>query len=345
MKKSLTRLMSIALVFMLCSAVHAAQQEPIIIKFTTYMPSTARATEGLKYFAEELEKRTSGRVKVNMYWSQSLVKVLDTIDAIKTGLADAGQIVPSYTPDKMPLAAVAGAPFCMKGYWAGHKAFYDLYNDPDFPAYHDEFTKNNLLILWSYGGSDIDFLSTKPLRGVDDLKGKKVRSPAHGYNVLFSTLGWVPVSIRWEGLYEGLMRGTVDAALTYPALSIDYKFVEVAKHHTKNRFGNSGGGYVVFSLKLFESLPKDIQKIILDLRLDAFKKEAEAMERVVQDGFSEMEKRSDITLYKWSDAEVAKLMSPVDEAIDKYLTTIEKKGHPAKETFKRFQQHQAKYLK
>ena len=343
MKKSLTIITCLALVFMSFNTV-LAENKPIIIKYAYYIPSTSSSAEAIKYFAEEVEKRTGGRVKVKIYWSQSLVKFKDAIDAVGTGLADAAAIAPAYAPAKLPLASVASAPFCMKNYYTGHTAFVDLYNDSDYSALRDEFKGANMVLLSSFAGSSIDFIAKNPINGVDDLKGIKIRSPAFPYNDLYSNLGWIPVSVSWPSVYEALMRGTIGAATTYPNSSIEFKFVEVAKHHTNNRFGNSGGGCEVINLKLFNSLPDDIQKIIKQIGAESIKVQAEVFDEAVENAFLEMEKLG-VTFHRWSDEEVKKMMDAVAPATDKFLSSLEKKGHPAKETFKRFQQHQAKYLK
>ena len=343
MKKILTLVFALVLVFMFCNAVYA-EQKPVVLKFAHFLRAKSVFSEDARYFAEEVEKRTNGRVKFEMYWSQSLVKVKDGISAVKTGLADLAAITPAYTPDLMPLASMAGAPFCMTNYYSGHLGFMDLYNDPDYSAFREEFTNNNMILLGSWGGCIIEIISKESLTGIDSLKGKKVRLQAAPYSPLYTSLGWVPVALSPMESYEALQRGTMDAAGTYPMLSLGYKFIEVAKHHTQNRFGNSGGVYTVMNRKAFNKLSPDIQKIMQEVGYEAIKHQAAAYEKAETASYAAMAKAG-VTLHTWNKAEMARFKALIPAATEKFLDGLEKRGHPAKATFKRFQMHQAKYLK
>jgi TRAP-type C4-dicarboxylate transport system substrate-binding protein len=343
MKKILTLVIALVLAFTFCHAVYA-EQKPVKLKFAHFLRAKGVFSEDPRYFAEEVEKRSKGRVKFEMYWSQSLVKAKDAISAVKTGLVDVAAITPAYTPDLMPLASMAGAPFCMTNYYSGHMGFMDLFNDPDYSAFREEFTKNNMIMLGSWGGCIIEVISKEPVDSIDSLKGKKVRLQAAPYSPLYTSLGWVPVALSPMESYEALQRGTMDAAGTYPMLSLGYKFIEVAKHHTENRFGNSGGVYTVINKKVFDKLPQDIQKIMRAVGYEAVKHQAAAYEKAESASYGAMAKAG-VTLHKWSDAEMAKFRSEIPAATEKFLDGLEKRGHPAKATFKRFHMHQAKYLK
>jgi TRAP-type C4-dicarboxylate transport system substrate-binding protein len=343
MKKCVSTIIVIGFVFMSFSVLHA-EQKPIVLKFAHFTRDKSVFSEDVRYFVKEVKKRTDGRVDFQIYWSQSLVKAKDAISAVDTGLADVAAITPAYTPDLMPLSSVAAAPFCMKNYYSGHTGFMDLYYDSDYSAFREEFANNNMVLLFSWGGCIIEIISKEPVNNIDSLKGKKVRLQAAPYSPLYTDLGWVPVALSPMETYEALMRGTMDAAGTYPMLSLGYKFIEVAKHHTNNRFGNSGGVFIVINRKVFNKLPKDVHNIMKKVGYEAVKHQADAYEKAETASYEAMAKAG-VTLYKWTAEEMAKFESAIPAATEKFLNGLEEKGHPAKATFKRFQQHQEKYLK
>jgi TRAP-type C4-dicarboxylate transport system substrate-binding protein len=343
MKKYLSIITVIGFVFMVCGVVYA-EQKTVVLKFAHFLRDKNVFSEGDRYFVEEVEKRTDGRVEFKIYWSQSLVKAKDAISAVNTGLADVAAITPAYTPDLMPLASLAAAPFCMLNYYSGHTGFMDLYYDPDYSAFRDEFTNNNMVLLYSWGGCIIEIISKEPINNIASLKDKKVRLQAAPYSPLYTDLGWVPVALSPMESYEALMRGTMDAAGTYPMLSLGYKYIEVAKHHTNNRFGNSGGVFVVINRKAFNKLSKDVHKIMQEVGYEAVKHQANAYDKAETASYEAMTKAG-VTLYTWNEEEMAKFKSAIPAATEKFLTGLEDKGHPANATFKRFQQHQEKYLK
>src|SRR4030042_3493069 len=52
----------------------------------------------------EIEKQTSGRVKITHYWSESLGKGRDQFNMVKNGLADMSDFPGAYTPGKFLLS-------------------------------------------------------------------------------------------------------------------------------------------------------------------------------------------------------------------------------------------------
>ena len=55
-----------------------------------------------KWFAQEIEKRTDGRVKIKIFWAQSLGKTSDLPDLVKSGGVDMTMLVPGYYPALFP---------------------------------------------------------------------------------------------------------------------------------------------------------------------------------------------------------------------------------------------------
>ena len=51
-----------------------------------------------QWFAQEIEKRTDGRVKIKIFWAQSLGKTSDLPDLVKSGGVDMTMLVPGYYP-------------------------------------------------------------------------------------------------------------------------------------------------------------------------------------------------------------------------------------------------------
>ena len=65
-----------------------AAGSPIELRFATFIPPTDVYAVNLGNWAEELEQRTNGRVKVTFYHGQSLLKVPEILDGVAAGTAD-----------------------------------------------------------------------------------------------------------------------------------------------------------------------------------------------------------------------------------------------------------------
>ena len=74
-------------------------------------PTHALTAVMLPNWAAEVEKATKGRVKIQVYPSQTLIKGVDMWRGIRSGIADIGWCVQGYWPEQTPLADVASLPF------------------------------------------------------------------------------------------------------------------------------------------------------------------------------------------------------------------------------------------
>ena len=75
--------------------------KPKTLKFATGgITETSFFGQHYKWWAEELEKRTGGRIKVQIFWLESLVKGKDMLPAIQSGYTDIGWVHLKRVPEK-----------------------------------------------------------------------------------------------------------------------------------------------------------------------------------------------------------------------------------------------------
>ena len=122
---------------------------------------------------KKVEEATKGKVKIEIYPSQTLVKGPDIWNAVKTGMADMGWCFHGYWPDMTPLSDVITLPFLpFKSAEKGSEVLWKLYEK--FPSIQKEYKDVQPLTLWS---SSPYFLITtkKQVKTLEDLKGLKIR--------------------------------------------------------------------------------------------------------------------------------------------------------------------------
>ncbi len=149
-------------------------------------------------------------------------------------------------------------------------------------------------------------MTTKPVRTVDDLKGKKVRTWGLTAKI-FKALGAAPTMIPGAEQYVALQRGTVDGTI-YPVFVLDaYKLKEVIKYVHLPGIITPPTTNIYVNLKLWNSVPPDLQKAISEaatqhqttLLENYLKQDYSAIGRLVMNGLVEV-----ITL---SESEVQKI--------------------------------------
>ena len=111
----------------------------------------------LKPWIKKVEDATKGRVKIDVFYAQTLAKGPDIYNAVKTGVADMGWCYHGYWPDMTPLSDVITLPSLpIKSAEKGSEVLWKLYEK--FPAIQNEYKDVHVLQLWS---SNPYFLITK----------------------------------------------------------------------------------------------------------------------------------------------------------------------------------------
>ena len=96
---------SLALITPMFSNTCMAQEafKPVTLKYADATPQKSWFGNHHKWWANEVEKRTRGRVKVQIFWMESLVKWKDMLPGVQSRMADLGWLSSTYHPSNLPL--------------------------------------------------------------------------------------------------------------------------------------------------------------------------------------------------------------------------------------------------
>jgi TRAP-type C4-dicarboxylate transport system substrate-binding protein len=231
------------------------------LRWSDIGPPRGPRADALMWWAEQLEKRSDGQIKIKFFWGQSLIKAKDNLRALGSGLVETAQLIATYTPAELPVWNYAGLPFGINDEWVGMRTWAELHRtDKDLLA---EAKRNKFVFLFNNTTGPVHLLTTnQAITSVEQLKGKKIRTTG-GWTNLMKELGAVPVTIGFGELYAALERGTVDGTINYTPFVKSYKHFEVAGHLTETFMGqvlSYGGG---ISARVFEGMPKNLQDLLL----------------------------------------------------------------------------------
>ena len=243
-------------------AVQPVAAKSYTLKYSDIGPPRGPRAKALMWWADELNKRSNGDLTIKFFWGQSLVKGKETLKAVGAGLSQMGTILGIYTPADLPIWNYANAPFAGTDIWVGMRTWHEMRKT--VPELEAKTIKKKIKILFNNSAGPVQLLSAKvPITSVAQLKGKKIRATG-GWVQLFKALGAVPVKIGFGELYAALDRGTVDGTINYIPYVKSYKHYEVASHLTIVNMGQVlgyGGG---INLKLFNSMAKNLQDILVN---------------------------------------------------------------------------------
>ena len=255
----------------------ASSEKVIVLKFSDPSPHGSTRTLSLVKWGKELEKRSNGRLKFQWYWSQSLCKARDTLDAVAGGLTDAGMSgVMGYHPSKLPRWQMVELPMlCGSDIRAHGKVRKEMYfTIPEMKKEYDS-TGVRPMVFGAYEPTVL--FSKKPIRKLEDFKGMRIGSKGDLAKFV-AAAGGIPVSLTSYEAYEALQKGTVDAFAGQVTTMMGFKIPEVVKylnlaplmHYCHQLIINPG---------VYNKLPADLKKVIdngWDLYLQI---EADALDR------------------------------------------------------------------
>lgn len=85
-----------------------------------------------------------------------------------------------------------------------------------------------VMTLWPFGPQV--FYCNRPIKGIEDLKGLKVRVFTPSMAALVQHVGGTPVTLQFSEVYPALQRGVADCAVTSPTSGNTGKWPEVTTH-------------------------------------------------------------------------------------------------------------------
>src|SRR5262245_29971631 len=97
------QLAAIALLALALAAPGMAQElKPQTLRMANTVGENSWFGRQHKWWASEVEKRTGGKLKVQIFWLESLVKWKDALPGIQSGVADLAWVSSTYFPSQFP---------------------------------------------------------------------------------------------------------------------------------------------------------------------------------------------------------------------------------------------------
>ena len=232
-----------------------AEAAPIQLNYATHMPIQHPQTIAAVDWIKEIEKRTQGRVKIQLFPGGSLIKAPQLYDGMLKGVADIIFAVPAFTRGRFPVLACIDLPM---GYPSALVAT-RVANEFAKTTNPKEIQDVKLLYLHAHGPGIV--LSKRPVRTLEDLKGMKIRATGTSSKVV-KALGGVPVAMPIGHSYEALQKGVTEGILVDREALKGWKLAEVTKSATLcTRVGYTTTFMHAMNKGKWEALPEDIKKI------------------------------------------------------------------------------------
>jgi tripartite ATP-independent transporter DctP family solute receptor len=270
--------------------------------------------QGAKKFAELVEQKSSGKIKVRLFGSGQLGGDLQTVSSLQGGTLDITVLNAGLLVGQVKEFVLFDLPFLFE---SGQEA--DAVVDGPFgKKLAETLPAKNLVGLgyWELGFRNLTN-SRRPVAKLEDIAGLKVRvvqSPI--YIDLFNTLGANAVPLPFPELYTALEQKTVDGQENPVTLIQTSKLYEVQKNLTLTRH-TYNPQIVLFSKRVWDRLDPDEKKLIEDAAAEA-KTFQRQLSRDQEGKALDAVKAAGMQVVELSPAEIARLREKVQPVVKKH---------------------------
>ena len=231
------------------------------IKFTTQNPKGHPLVMGLEKFAEIVQAKSGGKIKVNLFPGGVLGGDAPVVSALQGGTIEMASMNSGILASQVKDFAVFDYPFM----FANGKEADAVVDGPFGKKMHAKLEPKGLIGLtyWELGFRSITN-SKRPITKVEDMEGLKLRVIPNAINVDWvKALGANPTPLAFPELYAALEQKAIDGQENPISVINANKFFEVQKYVTLTNHQYNPQS-VLMSKKFWDSLNPAEQKIITE---------------------------------------------------------------------------------
>lgn len=182
-------------------------------------------------FALEVEKRSKGSMKIQVYPGSSLMKTNAQFGAMRKGALDLGLVPLPYAGGEVAEANVALMPALVTNYEQAMK-----WKSAECGALLAKTLESKGIVIlswiWQAGGVAS---RGKPIIDPDDARGMKIRGGSREFDMMLKAAGASVISLPSNEIYAAMQTGAMDAAYTSSTSFISFKLEELTKSFTSAR--------------------------------------------------------------------------------------------------------------
>lgn len=322
----------------LCSAIglntpSIAADAEYTLRFSHFWPAVSDVHKDIfKVWADNVEKDSNGRIKVDIYPSSTLAKPPAQYDAVANRIADVTATVQGYTANRFPLTQIVELPGVAKSAVNGSCVIQGLYDEG---LINKEYKKTHPLFLFTHGQGHIH-TKDKLVKAPEDLEGLRIRRPTPVVAELLEGLGSKPVGMPAPNSYQSVQRGVIDGVTLPWEGQVSFRLNELTPHHTE-----VGGLYtlafvVTMNKDVYRKMPKDLQQVIdKNSGADWANTAAKVYDAIDVKGRKQAQEMGHEVYTVEGGIENPEWKPVLTKATEDYLNKLEKKRLPAKTVYSR----------
>ena len=275
-------------------------------------------------FVENVQTMSGGEITIEMFYSSSVVKSVETFDAAATGILDCDMTGGGYQTGKNPAFQFVGD--IMGGYDTPYQQLSWLYYGGGLEAAQSLYNKYDMqLIGWWVPGQE-SLSSSKPIRSAADFKDWKFRSPPGMETKIFEKLGAKPIVMDFTEIFTALETGIIDGAdASGLANNVGLGLYDLVEHANYPGFHSMPSDHLACNKAVWDGLPEK-HRTIMSVAMESLALRT-AMNNEVKNTEAAAELRAKgINLYDWSAEDRQAFRDAAQASWPEFATTPEAKA-------------------
>lgn len=252
-----------------------AEEPKYTFRLADNQPPDYPTVVGDKKFAELVDERTNGRIKIEVFPSAQLGDEKSVLEQVQLGAIEFTRINSSPLAEFNDQFTALGLPYVFES----EEHLWNFLNGEMGTKLLDGLEQSKMKGLAYYDSGSRSFYSTKPLKGVKDLKGQKIRVQQSKINIDFmEALGASATPMPYGEVFSALQTGIIDGAENnIPSLDSSNHYQEaknfILDHHQRIP------EVLLISKAAWDKLSEKDQKIVKQAALDSVQAQREEWDK------------------------------------------------------------------
>jgi TRAP-type transport system periplasmic protein len=300
------------------AAVGLAQAQEKTIKFATQNPKGHPIVMGMEKFAEIVNAKAAGKLKVNLFPGGTLGSDQANVSALQGGTLEMVSMNSGILASQVKEFAVFDLPFM----FANTKEADAVVDGAFGKKMHGRLEEKGLVgvAFYELGFRNITN-SKRPIVKVEDIAGLKLRVIPNPINVDWvKALDANPTPLPFPEVYAALEQKAIDGQENPVTVINANKLYEVQKYVTLTNHQYNPQSVLV-SKKFWDTLSADEKKIVSDAAMESAKFQREQARGLVASALDNM-KKNGMTVSELSAADQAKFVEKMKPVITKHAGNV-----------------------
>ena len=294
----------------------ALAQQKIVLKASDVHPAGYPTVVAVENMGKKLEKATNGRISVQMFGSMQLGGEKEMIEQAQIGAIAFARVSVGALGPVVDDLNVFNLPYVFRNTEHAQKVM-----DGEIgKELLDKVTNSGKGIVgmcWMDAGARSFYDTKHPIKNMADLKGLKVRVMGNPMFVdMANSMGANGIAMGYDQVFTSLQTGVIDGAENNPPSFVFDNHYQVAKFYTIDEH-LIVPEMLVMSKKIFDSLSKDDQALLLKYAREAQMEERKLWEEYEQKAMDKA-KANGVQIIQISAADKKQLQDAVKPVWDKY---------------------------